>query len=139
MCIRDRIYGVDRPIVFDGLDFEDFSKFSGKVRIHNARNSENYMAVAFSACNGIKAIYERDGKIWQYVGPSQTMVACERALIDKSGKQVILGTAMIADYWFKKLAPDIINYDVSGDGRTLTLLGASGEQLGLFTRPEAAE
>jgi len=130
------IYGTDSPIVFDGLDYANFSKVAGNLRIHRARNSEDFMAIAFSSCNGVRGTYERADDAWRYVGPSQTMMSCERVVRDKSGKQVLLYTPMIADDWFKKLAPSVTRYKVSVDGQTLTLLGASGEQLGLFTRAE---
>lgn len=122
------------PIDFDDLDYAEFSKFNGKVRIYKSRNKENHMSVSFSACNGIRAIYERDGDLWKYVVFGQTTIACERGVKDKSGKQVILYTAMVADDWFAKLARDIANYDVSPDGQTLTLTNIEGEPLGIFKK-----
>jgi hypothetical protein len=133
------IYGVDSPIVFNGLDYADFSTVAGKLRVHRARNSEHFMAIAFSSCNGIRGTYERDGEAWRYIGPSQTMRSCERVVRDKSGKQVLLYTPMVADDWFIKLAPAVKDYDVSNDGQTLRLLGVDNVELGMFTRQEPAE
>jgi len=133
------IYGVDNPIVFDGLDYADFSEVAGKLRIHIARNSKDFMAIAFSSCNGIRGTYERDGDAWRYVGPSRTAISCERVVRDKSGKQVLLSTPMIVDNWFMRIAPDVKNYYVSANGKTLNLLGANAEELGVFTLAEVAK
>ena len=133
------IYGVDSPVVFDDLDYADFSEVDGKLRVHRTRNREDLMAITFSSCNGISGTYEREGDAWRYVGLSQTTIACERAVRDETGKQVILGTPMVADDWFIKIAPDVTSYKVSAEGHTLALLGASGETLGTFSRRESVQ
>jgi len=129
------------PIEFDEMDYDEFSKYSGKVRIYsvdyNAQNDSNLMKISFSSCNGIGASYRHDGQHWRHISSGQTLISCERLALETSGKPVLLWTPMLLDNWFRKLAPDITGYDVSTDDQTLTLHDVDGKALGVFKKDDA--
>ena len=131
---------VEIPVKFEDLDYAEFSKASGSLRvISQTRDNVDHMVIAFSSCNANFADYVRDGVVWRHLTTSHTAKACFSNATDSSGKQVALMTPMFVDQHFTALAPDITNYEVSSDGQILTLLGADNQALGVFRLEEATQ
>jgi len=139
-----------RSAVFDGVKvsvdtsdvaLEDFTKVRGTLSVYGKTKYDHLdtVHINFSACNGVMGQFTPLGEGLKYRSYGQTAIACSWPYNGKSGRTVSLITPMLIDRFFVELLPSITQYKVSADSQTLTLLDESGEQLGLFSRAEAAE
>lgn len=121
-------YGVVEMDIPD-IDFDEFYHLSG---FGHVSGNEDTVSITFQSCNGTSARYEVEGKALSHKGIGQTMRACERVVVDKSGKRATVYTPMFADEWFASIAPKITGYSVSEDGQSLTLMDENRDVLAEF-------
>ena len=111
------------------IDFDEFFEFSGFAHVYG---HEGKVYITYHSCNGISARYEIEDGSLAYKRYGETMRACERTVIGKSGKRATVYTLMFADDWFASIAPKITGYSVSEDGQSMTLTDENQDVLAEF-------